>query len=96
MKLYFASMYLAIITITIAVLLMFFIGRNKSDKAVRLKNQLKLILAMDVVCLLSFFTDNYRIYTINYGIVLILEVIVIRTILNFSYRYSKINFKYEN
>lgn len=95
MKLYFASMYLAIITITITVLLMFFIGRNKSDKAVRLKNQLKLILAMDVVCLLSFFTDNYRIYTINYGIVLILEVIVIRTILNFSYRYSKINFKYE-
>ena len=86
MKLYFASMYLAIITITITVLLMFFIGRNKSDKAVRLKNQLKLILAMDVVCLLSFFTDNYRIYTINYGIVLILEVIVIRTILNFSYR----------
>ena len=96
MKLYFASMYLAIITITITVLLLFFVGRNKSDKAVRLKNQLKLILAMDVVCLLSFFTDNYRIYTINYGIVLILEVIVIRTILNFSYRYSKINFKYEN
>lgn len=96
MKLYFASMYSVIITITITVLLMFFIGRNRSDKAMRLKNQLKLILAMDVVCLLSFLTDNYRIYTINYGIVLILEVIVIRMILNFIYKYSKINFKYEN
>lgn len=94
MKLYFASMYLVIITIT--VLLMFFIGRNKSDKAVRLKNQLKLILAMDIVCFLTFFVDNYKIYTINYGIVLMLEVIVIRMILNFSYRYSEVNFRHEN
>ncbi len=94
MKLYFASMYSVIITIT--VLLMFFIGRNKSDKAVHLKNQLKLILVMDVVYFLSFFTDNYRLYTVSYGIVLILEVMVIRLILNFSYSYSEINFKHEN
>ena len=53
MKLYFASMYSVVITITIV--LMIHIGQGESLKTKQLRNQLKTILVMDVWYFFSFF-----------------------------------------
>ena len=93
MKLYFASMYSVVITITIV--LMVHIGKGESLKTKQLRNQLKTILVMDVLYFLSFFINDFRFLEVEYQLVLILEVIVISLILDFSYNYNEIDFKYE-
>lgn len=88
MKLYFSSIYSVVITIT--VMLMLYVGNSKNEKAVKLRNQLYLILAMDVMYFVSFFVNDYRFLVVNYSIVLILEVLIIDIVVNFAFVYGKV------
>ena len=78
MKLYFASMYSVVITITIV--LMVHIGKGESLKTKQLRNQLKTILVMDVLYFLSFFINDFRFLEVEYQLVLILEVITLSSL----------------
>ena len=85
-KVEYASVYAIIATVMIGFML--YIGKNADKKSMLVRRQLYLVLAMNMVYLFSFFTNDEYLLVLIYSIVQFFEVWTLFSVLHFALYYA--------